>query len=174
MAHHALFPLKAVLLQMTMVCIMLLSLQPPAEAWQSTTPGHRPVPPSKAEDRRTFLLGISATAMVAVGANASPAAAAAPDLRFATSTSGIQWADAKVGSGTAKRVGDVAAVDYVLSTTGARYGSRIYSTQADPNAPTSADLTPLREDLIRDLDRLLLLLSFFGRPTDDPAGIACR
>ena len=62
--------------------------------------------------------------------------AAATDLTFRTSASGIQWADAKVGSGSPKQVGDVTAVDYVLSTTGARYGSKIYSTQGDTTATT--------------------------------------
>jgi putative ABC transport system permease protein len=35
---------------------------------------------------------------------------------------------------------------------------RLGQEYPDPNAPTAADITPLREDLIRDLDRLLLLL----------------
>jgi hypothetical protein len=63
----------------------------------------------------------------------SPSANAA-ELQFTTCKSGLQWADAKVGSGSTKKVGEVVAVDYVLSTTGARYGSKIYST-AEKNTP---------------------------------------
>lgn len=43
-------------------------------------------------------------------------------------------ADAKVGSGFVKTKGEIAAIDYVLSTTGARYGSKIDST-TDTNTP---------------------------------------
>jgi FKBP-type peptidyl-prolyl cis-trans isomerase len=59
----------------------------------------------------------------------------AADLQFSTvPSSGLQWADAKVGSGLAPRPGSPVAIDYVMSTTGARYGTKIYST-ADKNAP---------------------------------------
>ncbi|CAM9806212.1 unnamed protein product, partial [Heterosigma akashiwo] len=47
---------------------------------------------------------------------------------------GLQWADAKVGSGEAPKEGSSVAIDYSMSTTGARYGTKIYSTQ-DKNAP---------------------------------------
>ena len=62
----------------------------------------------------------------------------AAELTFSTSASGIQWADAKLGNGTPKQLGDVTAVDYVLSTTGARYGSKIYSTQGDTTTAGSS------------------------------------
>ena len=84
--------------------------------------------------RRPFLataLPVSA-ALLLLPINHAQAAAAA-DLQFRTAASGLQWADAKVGSGSPKKFGEVTAVDYVLSTTGARYGSKIYSTQGDPN-----------------------------------------
>ena len=65
----------------------------------------------------------------------SPApATAAQDLVYEVSDSGIQWADSKVGTGPTKTVGEVTAIDYVMSTTGARYGSKIFST-VDKNAP---------------------------------------
>jgi hypothetical protein len=46
----------------------------------------------------------------------------------------MQWADAKIGSGNALRPGGTATIDYVMSTTGARYGTKIYST-ADKDTP---------------------------------------
>lgn len=49
-------------------------------------------------------------------------------------STGLRWADAKVGTGVAPRPGDAVSVDYVMSTTGARYGSKIYSTK-DSDAP---------------------------------------
>jgi hypothetical protein len=58
----------------------------------------------------------------------------APDLQFATAPSGLQWADAKKGSGQPLTSGSPVAIDYVMSTTGARYGSKIYSSK-DSNAP---------------------------------------
>ena len=64
----------------------------------------------------------------------SSANAAGADLNFQTSVSGIQWADAKTGSGNPLSKGATATIDYVMSTTGARYGTKIYST-ADKDAP---------------------------------------
>ena len=49
-------------------------------------------------------------------------------------TTGFQWADVKPGSGSPLKKGSPAAIDYVMSTTGARYGSKIDSTQ-DRQAP---------------------------------------
>lgn len=87
--------------------------------------------PGAMTDRRSL---IGAVVAFTVAPTSVPLAGiAAPTLEFKTAPTGLQWADAKVGSGTAKQVGDVVAVDYVLSTTGARYGSKIYSTQSDPN-----------------------------------------
>jgi hypothetical protein len=59
---------------------------------------------------------------------------AATDLKIQSSASGLQWADAKVGSGSPLKPGTTATIDYVLSTTGARYGTKIYST-ADKDTP---------------------------------------
>lgn len=50
-----------------------------------------------------------------------------PSLDFATSKNGMQWADAKIGTGQVLNSGSAASIDYALSTTGARYGSKIYS-----------------------------------------------
>ena len=58
-----------------------------------------------------------------------------PNLKFTTSSSGLQYADVKKGSGSSSPTdGQNVSVDYVMSTTGARYGSKIYSTQ-DAGAP---------------------------------------
>lgn len=58
----------------------------------------------------------------------------AADLNFQTSKStGLQYADAKIGTGQPMKLGSYATIDYVLSTTGARYGSKIYGT-ADKDA----------------------------------------
>jgi len=51
------------------------------------------------------------------------------DLKFETAPSGLQWADAKLGTGTALKAGNQATVEYTLSTTGARYGAKIFSTK---------------------------------------------
>eukprot|EP00558_Chaetoceros_sp_UNC1202_P013783 CAMPEP_0197236912 /NCGR_PEP_ID=MMETSP1429-20130617/3892_1 /TAXON_ID=49237 /ORGANISM="Chaetoceros sp., Strain UNC1202" /LENGTH=219 /DNA_ID=CAMNT_0042695805 /DNA_START=26 /DNA_END=685 /DNA_ORIENTATION=+ len=93
----------------------------------------------RTNSRRTFLSKSVATALVATGAttikpNPSNASPEAPALNFATSKSGIQWADAKVGTGQTPQLGTTASIDYVLSTTGARYGTYIYKT-ADKGAP---------------------------------------
>lgn len=72
----------------------------------------------------------------AYAVGAPRAHAASPSLEFLTASSGLQWADAKVGSGPAFQKGQRVAIDYVMSTTGARYGSKIDSTK-DRNAPYS-------------------------------------
>jgi FKBP-type peptidyl-prolyl cis-trans isomerase len=71
------------------------------------------------------LIPSTAAILLLVGDNANAAGA---DLSFQTSLSGIQWADAKVGSGNPLQLGRTATIDYVMSTTGARYGTKIYST----------------------------------------------
>lgn len=70
----------------------------------------------------------------AVTLRPSQALADAPSLEFSTSSSGLQWADAKLGTGSPFQNGQRVAIDYVMSTTGARYGSKIDSTK-DRDAP---------------------------------------
>lgn len=90
--------------------------------------------------RRSFLTTTSAT--LVGGLTTAPTFAQAVEksssssasLNFLTSQSGIQWADAKVGTGPIAIPGTFVSIDYVLSTTGARYGSQIYKT-ADKGAP---------------------------------------
>ena len=94
--------------------------------------------------RRPFLAAASAAAAVRVEiANAAAPSSSSfpPDLVYVTTSTGLQYADVKEGSKPSMssmsyppRVGQVVSVDYVMSTTGARYGSRIYST-VDANAP---------------------------------------
>ena len=105
--------------------------------------------------RRMFLRNsvraVASTAPVAVAAAfggagwmtvpalASAAAAAGgtggkqPDLKFQTATSGLQWADVKIGTGTPLSRRSSATIDYSMSTTGARYGSKIYTTANTDN-----------------------------------------
>lgn len=125
----------------TRVWLLLSFLAGVCQGWQ--TPRHGATPH---RDRRRFLISVSSIlASAAVqpqllpnNDDAQAVAATGTNLQFQTSASGIQWADARIGSGSPKRVGDVTAVDYVLSTTGARYGSKIYSTQGDVNNAVAA------------------------------------
>jgi hypothetical protein len=86
--------------------------------------------PSRVLSRRSVLLGAPtvAAAVILSTAPSANAAAAGADLQFQTSSNGLQWADAKVGTGTPLKNGSTATIDYVMSTTGARYGSRIFGT----------------------------------------------
>jgi len=74
-----------------------------------------------------FLAGSAATVLPqnALGADLPP---------FQTSSTGLQWSDAKVGSGQPFAKGQQVACDYTMQTTGARYGTKIYST-ANTNNP---------------------------------------
>ena len=93
--------------------------------------------PCRSASRRTFLK-TSAISTFIIGQPLSQASAettTTPQLNFQTSTdTGIQWADAKIGTGETLSNGARASIDYSLSTTGARYGSKIYST-ANTGAP---------------------------------------
>ena len=92
---------------------------------------------SSSNSRRAFVAQSTAVATALVtttNPHISSASSTPPPLNFVTSTSGIQWADAKVGTGPILKTGGIASIDYVLSTTGARYGSSIYKT-ADKGAP---------------------------------------
>lgn len=73
-----------------------------------------------------FSTGSAIASFVLLPSSSEAAASSAP-LNFSTSKSGIQWADAKVGTGQTPQVGSATSIDYALSTTGARYGSKIYS-----------------------------------------------
>ena len=99
-----------------------------------------------AASRRALLLqgaGVTTASICAAATAVAPALAASssssappPDLKFIESSStGIKYADAKVGTGPPiTQKGAPITIDYVMSTTGARYGTKIYST-ADSNVP---------------------------------------
>lgn len=92
-------------------------------------------PPSTITRRSALLAPLSIPPILLLSPPpASSAPPSAPDLQFSTEPSGLQWADAKVGSGPPLKPGSPVAIDYVMSTTGARYGSKIYSSK-DSNAP---------------------------------------
>mmetsp|Transcript_42277 Transcript_42277/g.62686 ORF Transcript_42277/g.62686 Transcript_42277/m.62686 type:complete len:236 (-) Transcript_42277:51-758(-) len=90
--------------------------------------------------RRSFLIkqssGVAAALILGTTATASPVIAAeSANLNdFTTSKSGLQFVDAKVGTGPEPKSGQTIAIDYVMSTTGARYGSKIYATN-DKGSP---------------------------------------
>ena len=89
-------------------------------------------------DRRGLLkhVGLTVASSVAfpVASLAVGTSGSSPDLKFVSSPTGLQYADAKIGTGESFTQGTVVTIDYVMSTTGARYGSKIYST-ADKGAP---------------------------------------
>ena len=81
--------------------------------------------------RRAALGGLTSAALAQ-----TPLSARADELSFSKARNGLEYADAKVGSGSPFRTGQRVAVDYVMSTTGARYGSKIDATK-DRNEPYS-------------------------------------
>ena len=93
-------------------------------------------PQPQPNSRRDFFGVASATVanFALLPISSSYADSASPSLEFSTTKSGLQWADAKVGSGQTFKTGSNASIDYALSTTGARYGSKIYSNK-DSGAP---------------------------------------
>lgn len=91
-------------------------------------------PPQIITRRSTLLVPLSVPPLLLSAPPSTAATPVAPDLEFSTAPSGLQWADAKIGSGQALKLGSTAAIDYVMSTTGARYGSKIYSSK-DSSAP---------------------------------------
>jgi hypothetical protein len=95
---------------------------------------------SPSSQRRSILLCPTAflaavTTLLPTITNAAPPNAA-PNLDFITTSTGLQYADVKTGATTSAppKDGQLISIDYVMSTTGARYGSKIYSTQ-DAGAP---------------------------------------
>ena len=81
--------------------------------------------------RRAALSGLTSAALTQ-----TLPAARADELSFSKARNGLEYADAKVGSGSPFKAGQRVAVDYVMSTTGARYGSKIDATK-DRNEPYS-------------------------------------
>jgi peptidylprolyl isomerase len=88
-------------------------------ALTNTQPSHQ---------RRAFL-AVAPSLLIPCIANASPS-----DLSFATTPTGLQYADIKLGSGPQPMKGSTVSIDYVISTTGSKFGNKIYST-SDAGAP---------------------------------------
>ena len=85
--------------------------------------------------RRSIILSSPILAITSLSQIANAAAPnATPNLQFITTPSGLQYADVKTGTSASPTDGQTVSIDYVMSTTGARYGSKIYSTQ-DAGAP---------------------------------------
>ena len=84
----------------------------------------------KPVQRRAALSGLTSAALT------QTLPARADELSFSKARNGLEWADAKAGSGSPFKAGQRVAVDYVMSTTGARYGSKIDATK-DRNEPYS-------------------------------------
>jgi peptidylprolyl isomerase len=78
---------------------------------------------------------VATTPSIAIAAaDAAPSSPPPSSLDFVTTSTGLQYADVKPGGGSCPTTGQVVSIDYVMSTTGARYGSKIYST-VDAGAP---------------------------------------
>mmetsp|Transcript_34025 Transcript_34025/g.109942 ORF Transcript_34025/g.109942 Transcript_34025/m.109942 type:complete len:209 (+) Transcript_34025:40-666(+) len=93
-------------------------------------------PPCLVLDRGSALALLTHLFSCGAGLLSAPPPAAAAELTFQTAASGLQWADAKVGTGAPLSAGMRVNIDYVMSTTGARYGAKIDST-VDRQAPYS-------------------------------------
>lgn len=103
----------------------------------SLAPARQPQPRTAAHGlgRRDAAARLAAAA--AALSYAPPSARAAQnfdDSQFSTLPSGVQVADVKVGTGPTPREGERVRIDYVMFTTGARYGAKIYSTRDDPSS----------------------------------------
>ena len=123
-------------------CHGLSSLpEPPSPATRSITTTMADSAASRREfvGRTASLAGLLAAAALPANANAATGGGAGGGLDFKTSASGIQWADARVGTGTPLAKGATATIDYAMSTTGARYGTKIYSTQQQQQQQQSID-----------------------------------
>ena len=89
----------------------------------------------KNPSRRSIIISSPILAITSLSQIANAAAPnATPNLQFITTPSGLQYADVKTGTSASPTDGQTVSIDYVMSTTGARYGSKIYSTQ-DAGAP---------------------------------------
>ncbi|KAL3797122.1 hypothetical protein HJC23_000460 [Cyclotella cryptica] len=84
--------------------------------------------------RRTFLVLATSSLAALSPITIANAATSTPNLSYITTPTGLQYADVKLGTGPQPTAGSTVSIDYVMSTTGARYGSKIYST-VDAGAP---------------------------------------
>lgn len=75
----------------------------------------------------------------ALTASLSGSSAIGKDLKMTRTASGLQYADVREGSGEFPRPGTKVTLDYVMMTTGARFGNKIDSTK-DRDEPFSFTL----------------------------------
>ena len=80
-------------------------------------------------DRRQALRALTAASGAAPLAARAAAAPPSSEPETVALASGLSYQDFKVGPGSAPAKGQRVTVDYVMSTTGARYGAKIYSTK---------------------------------------------
>ena len=127
MAIYSLIPL--------LICSFLFLLLPTVcFSWQVDGSG-RTQDTSNSNIRRSIITTSPFIAINSLSTIANAESNTIPNLQFTTSSSGLQYADVKKGSGSSSPTdGQNVSIDYVMSTTGARYGSKIYSTQ-DAGAP---------------------------------------
>lgn len=84
--------------------------------------------------RRAFLLSLTPS-LLSVPQIANAVTVSSSNLSFTQTATGLQYADIKVGPGSpAIQRGSTVSVEYILSTTGAKFGNRIYSS-TDAGAP---------------------------------------
>lgn len=95
------------------------------------------------------LVAVAAAALVFSGplpASAEDSAKSSQNLDFKTAGPvGFSYADVKIGTGSPPEKGQRVAIDYVMSTTGARYGTKIDSTvdRKEPYAWSLGDGTTI-------------------------------
>lgn len=89
---------------------------------------------------RRNVFGVVASNCAVITATLSlRAACVAEEPAMVVSDSGLRYQDFKVGSGSFPKKGQRVTIDYVMQTSGARYGSKIDSTK-DRNEPFSFKL----------------------------------
>jgi FKBP-type peptidyl-prolyl cis-trans isomerase len=116
-------------------CLVLVAL---AASWYPVDGLSHPQPLSRRACMTQQIPALVMTAVVVAvpgWAQAASTGAIPPDLKFVETLSGLSYADAKVGTGQPiTEKGSSITMDYVMSTTGARYGAKIYST-VERNVP---------------------------------------
>lgn len=106
-------------------------------------------------------LDMSSTRRDIILSTMMPAAAAASvDPPTIEAPSGLRYQDFKVGSGSQPQLGQRVTIDYVMQTSGARYGSKIDSTK-DRNEPFSFTLGK-DENVIQGLQEAVMTMKAGG------------
>jgi len=96
-------------------------------SWQ--VGGGRTQDTSNSNIRRSIITSSPFIAINSLSTIANAESNTIPNLQFTTSSSGLQYADVKKGSGSSSPTdGQNVSIDYVMSTTGARYGRKVDKT----------------------------------------------